>query len=73
MMCKQQKIKEKIRIRSNIKEPLMGKELPAMNNYTWHILFRVLRTTVQPGQDRVSKYNQHEALEQGWIQEKEDS
>ena len=34
MMCKQQKIKEKIRIHSNIKEPLMGKELPAMNNYT---------------------------------------
>ena len=35
----------------------MGKELPAMNNYTWHILFRVLTTTVQPGQDRVSKYS----------------
>ena len=36
----------------------MGKELPAMNNYTWHILFRVLTTTAQPGQDTVFKYSQ---------------
>ena len=35
----------------------MGKELPAMNNYTWHILFRVLTTTAQPGQDTVFKYS----------------
>ena len=39
----------------------MGKELPAMNNCTWHILFRVLTTTAQPGQDTVSKYSQ-----EGW-------
>ena len=35
----------------------MGKELPAMNKYTWHIFFRVLMTTLQPGQDSVSKFN----------------
>ena len=35
----------------------MGKELPAINNYTWHILFRVLTTTAQPGQDTVFKYS----------------
>ena len=35
----------------------MGKELPAMNNYTWHLLFRVLTTTAQPGQDTVFKYS----------------
>ena len=39
----------------------MGKELPAMNNYTWHILFRVLTTTAQPGQDTVFKYSQKRA------------
>ena len=35
----------------------MRKELPAMNKYTWHIFFRVLTTTLQPGQDSVSKFN----------------
>ena len=40
---------------SNVWE--MGKELPAMNNYTWHIFFRVLRTTVQAGQDTILKYS----------------
>ena len=35
----------------------MGKELPAMNNYTWHIFFGVLRTTVQAGQDTILKYS----------------
>ena len=35
----------------------MGKELLTMNNYTWHILFRVLTTTAQPGQDTIFKYS----------------
>ena len=41
--------------KSNVWE--MGKELPAMNNYTWHIFFRVLTTTVQAGQDTILKYS----------------
>ena len=41
----------------------MGKELPAMNNYTWHILFRVLTTTAQPGQDTVFKYSRWKGAE----------
>ena len=41
--------------KSNVWE--MGKELPAINNYAWHIFFRVLTTTVQAGQDTILKYS----------------